>query len=100
MPSRVGSPSAAKTSAAPATVRSMRGFDMLLQPDDDFRPAPAVVGEHFRTAGERDPIESGFRDGDARPRSGGFESERDGGSRLARVVDLRIDFSRVPFPDD
>src|SRR4029078_2655491 len=53
---RVGSPSAANSSAA--LVRSrLVGFGRLLDPDDDLAPAAAVVGEDLRPAGERDLVE-------------------------------------------
>src|SRR5438128_2664693 len=59
--SRVGSPSAANSNAAPARLRSTRFFDILLQPDQDLGPALAVVPVDLCPPRERDLVEASLR---------------------------------------
>src|SRR5580765_5283208 len=84
--SRVGSPSAANSSAALVRFRLV-GFGILLDPDDDLGPAAAVIGEDLGPTGERDLVEPGLRHAEARAGARRLQCEGDGRPRLARVVD-------------
>src|SRR5215471_4299952 len=97
---RVGSPSAANNSAALARLFSTLRFDILLNPDNHFGPSLAVVLDDLGPAGERDFVEAGLQHAQPCTASGRLQRERDGGPRLARVVDAGIDGARVPLPDE
>src|SRR3954467_925745 len=63
---RVGSPSAAKTSAASGTsLAALVLRDIAFDVRHLCRPAAAVLRERFGAASDRDPIEAGFDDGQA-----------------------------------
>src|SRR5258706_3588543 len=98
--SRVGSPSAANSSAALARLLSALRFGIFLNPDDDLGPALDVVLEDLGAAGERDVVEPGLRY--AQPRAGArrFQREGDRRPRLAGVVDGGIHGARVPLPGE
>src|SRR6185503_9569693 len=96
--SRVSSPSAAKSTAAVASERSARRFGMPLQPAEHVAPALAVVVEHLGPALERDLVEPGLRKRQPRAAARRLQDEGDRRPCLARVVNRRIHFPRMPLP--
>src|SRR5216110_997205 len=95
--SRVSSPSAAKIGSArvrPAALALARdmSLDVLHLPG----PAPVVHPERFGPPGDRDAIEAGLDQGQARPTGSVLQTELDEGRGLVRIVHGRID--RVGMP--
>src|SRR5262245_3964736 len=78
---RVSSPSAANSNAALATCLT-RCFDILLQPDQYFRPALLVVVENLGAACERNFVKAGFRQAQLCPLARRLQNERDPGAGL------------------
>src|SRR5690348_11973230 len=107
--SRVGSPSAENTFAAPADWRAIlacalaamaarvrHGFDVQADVLHLLRPALVVHAERFRTATGRNALEARFGQGQHGACTGGFEAELDQRWRLGGVVDPRLDRVRMP----
>src|SRR5262249_48343541 len=96
--SRVGSPSAANRTAACASWRSTRRFDMAPEPREHLRPPVVVVGEHLRAPREGNRVEAGL--GHRQPCPAGDRLERKGycRARFSRVVDGWVDGAGIPLP--
>src|SRR5205823_4048935 len=95
---RVGSPSAAKTGAASASLRTA-----TLRPRDIARDVLGLLGppllvhaERLTAARERNAVEPRLDDGELGRAVLLFQAEFDERRGLGRIVDLRINRVRVP----
>src|SRR5947209_9888324 len=95
---RVSSPSAAKSGAASLTCAAAitLASDMALDVLQLLGPSLAVHAERLGATFGRNAIEAGFDYGEQRALRHLFEPELDERRGLLRVVDLRVDRSRVP----
>src|SRR5207237_10118081 len=99
--SRVSSPSAANTGAAPMNaafafleLRVVR--KILLDQRHLYRPSTLVRRERLGAPLERDAIEARFGDGEQRAVRDFLEREGDERRRFGRVVDAPLDRERMP----